>query len=115
MNNASPSPTVARDNRKGRARDLPTDKQLTVFTFLADEAAVNDTELENAIVITVAGMKDKSIQPEVGQELLIHLFTAFRNNDHMHDVIAMLRANSVAVPLEEVERIEALRRKAAKK
>ncbi len=100
-------------NRKGRVRDMPTPKQMPVLDFLVEEAASNDAELEEVIVIVVAGMREKTIQSEVGQELLIHLFSAFKNNDHMHDVLSMFRDGAVELPLAEIERVRTVRRKLA--
>ena len=105
------SSTPMTSNRKGRVRDMPTPRQMPVLDFLVLEAANNDAELEETIVIVVAGMRDGSIKPDVGQELLIHLFASFRNNDHMHDVLAMMRDNAIEVPLAEVDRVLAVRAK----
>lgn len=113
MNNVAETTTKAADRRKGRVRDLPTNRQIEVLDFLVEEAASNDAELEELIVITVTGMRDGSIRPDIAQEQLVHLFATFRNNDHMHDVLGMFHDGSVDLPLTEIERVRAVRRKLA--
>lgn len=96
---------------KGRQRDMLNYNARPAIKFLHEEALANDGELEEAITIVVAGMREGSIKSDVGQELLIHLFTSFRTNDHMVDVSQMLERNPLTDSLAEVDRIHALRRR----
>jgi hypothetical protein len=98
------------DAAKGRKRELLPSRLHTVIDFLRGEASANDTELEQAIAVTVTGMKDGSIRADVGRELLINLFAAFRSNDHMHDVLTLTRESALPVAVAEVDRIERLRK-----
>lgn len=103
---ASPLPELV----KGRKRDLLPSRLHVVIDFLRGEASSNDAELEQAIAVTATGMKDGSIRPDVGRELLVNLFAAFRNNDHMHDVLVLTRESTLDVTVAEVERVMRVRR-----
>lgn len=99
----------------GKKRDLLPYRLNVVIDFLRGEAAASDDQLEQAIAIVLTGMGDGSIPSGSGKDLLGVLIPAYKQNDHMHDVITLLREVDMEVAQREVERVEAVRRNGVKK
>lgn len=101
--------------QRGKQRDLLPYRLNVVIDFLRCEAAASDTDLEAAIAIVLTGMTDKTIPFATGTDLLNKLIPAFKQNDHIYDVLKSLRDSDLEVAQREVERIEAVRRNGLKK
>lgn len=113
MNNPIPEMEVAEPKLikpRGVKRDLLPYRLNILIDFVRKEAAQADTRLERALAIVLTGMSDGTIPLTQGKDLLNELVPAYKNNDHMHDVITLLREVDMEVAQREVERIEAMRR-----
>lgn len=102
-----------KDDRKGDKRDLLPYRLIDTITFVVGEATSNDERLERCVAIVETWIKERRISKNVGNDLTVLLMAAGRDNDHIKDVLLMLRDSGMPSAQEEVSRVKAVRRKIA--
>lgn len=109
----NPLPTTIRTG-SGKQRDRLPERLISLAEFMNGEAIANDDRLEEALAIVVTGMRDGSIRLDVGKDLMVTLGAVLRDNDHIHDVLLLMREANMEVAQREVERIQNKRKAQAK-